>query len=280
MFDIYRNLVRGSYMEKLNEAKLSVNLSAPSPAKIKRECLRIYIERDHPDDRKVLSDFFGTADESGRYESIIRGFDIDRFRPLVNFLRRPTHIPDGKNVELLAWLIDYQPRPFRFDTFAPPAVDKPTNPAPLPTTMPDPEPPKEPAPPLIPWWKKRNIRIAVMAFCAAMATMGIFSIWPVMHPAEQCMYWKEDHYEPIDCGQRVYGKEIIAMDTSRINHFALVTQPDTLTPFSENKFWYTKINNVPQCFTAPGRHPLYKDRQLKPLSLLIIKKYFNHQQLY
>ena len=36
------------------------------------------------------------------------------FRPVVNFMLRKTKKPDEKVIELLAWLINFEPRPFNY----------------------------------------------------------------------------------------------------------------------------------------------------------------------
>jgi hypothetical protein len=44
----------------------------------------------------------------------IRKFDTDKFKPLGNFIKRNTADTEDKNVELLAWLIGYEPRPYEY----------------------------------------------------------------------------------------------------------------------------------------------------------------------
>ncbi|MBO9684850.1 MAG: hypothetical protein J7502_19630, partial [Flavisolibacter sp.] len=43
--------------------------------------------------------------------SCIRHFDLDKFKPLSNYLKKGLNTRD-KNVELLAWLIEFEYRPF------------------------------------------------------------------------------------------------------------------------------------------------------------------------
>jgi hypothetical protein len=140
MFKDYKDLVVKSYKEKLIAGKLSYNLADPTPAKLRNECLFVYTSRyDKGRDSKTLEAFFGKPDEHGDYHPIIYNFEVSRFRPLAQFLRDMNREPNTRNIELLAWLIDYQPRPFRY---APP-VNQNDNPDP----NPDPEIPKEQDPP-------------------------------------------------------------------------------------------------------------------------------------
>ncbi|MCH5718550.1 hypothetical protein [Niabella hibiscisoli] len=42
---------------------------------------------------------------------MIENFSIDKFRPLVKYIKEPDIETAFKNVELLAWLINFEPRP-------------------------------------------------------------------------------------------------------------------------------------------------------------------------
>jgi hypothetical protein len=50
-------------------------------------------------------------------------------------------------------------------------------------------------------------------------------------------------------------------------------QPDSITLKSTGKLWYLKRNKSLEIFTAPGNHPEELNKQLKPLSAYMIKKY-------
>ncbi|KAA8484050.1 hypothetical protein BDE36_3573 [Arcticibacter tournemirensis] len=62
-----------------------------------------------------MQDFFERKVDADGYERVIRQFDTERFKPLCNFLKRRTNNTDEINIELLAWLIDFQPRPYYTD---------------------------------------------------------------------------------------------------------------------------------------------------------------------
>lgn len=59
----------------------------------------------------MLRSFLEKPDNEDISESAIRRFDPDKFKPLNNFLKKGTNT-DLKNIELLAWLIDFRPRPY------------------------------------------------------------------------------------------------------------------------------------------------------------------------
>ncbi|MGY3053072.1 hypothetical protein ACVWYG_001269 [Pedobacter sp. UYEF25] len=88
---------------------------------------------------------------------------------------------------------------------------------------------------------------------------------------KECMYWTGDHYEAITCYKKIYGKEIIALDTLMLFHFK--KNPDTLTTYSLGKVWYLKKNGKLEFFSAFGHHTIFTDKELKPISAYIINNY-------
>lgn len=280
MFKDYKDLVVRSYKEKLAAEKLSYNLADPTPAKLRNECLFVYTSRyDKKRDSKTLEAFFEKPDEHGDYHSIIYNFKVSRFRPLAQFLRDPNREPNAFNIELLAWLIDYQPRPFRYayqvNQDDDPEPDLPTKPEPPtePASPAKPVPPKEPRPPALRWKERIKKHQKETAVVLLLLGLTLFLLLK-MPPKKQCMYWSGDRYEAVDCNQQLFGVQSIALDTFKLNHFKKITKPDTMTAYSVGKVWYVQIGDVPDCFTTDGNHPLYPGRELKKLSLPILRKYF------
>lgn len=115
MFDDYKEKVILAYQKKRNEDSISIRLLQLSPAKLRDECFNIYRERRLPKDEKILKEFFELKDDAEDFAKIIKNFEIDKFKPLINFLNRKTNHTDIKNIDLLAWLIDFEPRPFKFE---------------------------------------------------------------------------------------------------------------------------------------------------------------------
>lgn len=114
MFTSYTDSVFKAYQMKKEKGKLSLNLVAPTPAKLKQECSIVYSERYKEKDSKTLRLFFLPKDDPTDYGISIRNTDTDRFKPLSNFLKGKTSETEDKNIELLAWLIDFEPRPYNF----------------------------------------------------------------------------------------------------------------------------------------------------------------------
>jgi len=112
MFADYTKLILADYEEKRAGNVLSIRLIHPSPAKLREESLAVRSRRyDRKKDEVALVGFFGNGDDRELLQAIKR-IDIDKFKPLINFLKNPAINTDQKNIELLAWLIDFEKRPF------------------------------------------------------------------------------------------------------------------------------------------------------------------------
>ncbi|HMR81969.1 MAG TPA: hypothetical protein PKE30_02520 [Niabella sp.] len=112
MFDVYQELVLRFYLRKQQENDLSLNLVNPTPAKIKKQCEAVCSKKFSRKDGRVLEAFFGEGNDQAVILKAIRRCDADRFKPLIKFLRKETAATSENNIELLAWLIDFNPRPF------------------------------------------------------------------------------------------------------------------------------------------------------------------------
>ncbi len=120
----YIKLVIAAYHDKRLNNQLSPLLAQPTPAGIRQECATVYQERFDKKDEPMLRSFFGPAEQGRRFQALIESFEADRFRPLDSFLKEENKKgflkEEGKkgitnrNLELLAWLIDFKYRPFVF----------------------------------------------------------------------------------------------------------------------------------------------------------------------
>jgi len=91
---------------------------------------------------------------------------------------------------------------------------------------------------------------------------------------QECMYWANDHYQPISCTETVGDTAIIALDTFKVAHLRKINRPDTLTRNALGKVWYVKINvDSTEFFTAGGFHPIFTTKKLKPITAYMINKY-------
>jgi len=107
----YRAEIWQFYQDKRNSGELSLNLRHPTAANLRNECLSLFRKGLDRSDYRMLSSFLERPGNEEITESMIRRFDPDKFKPLNNFLKKGTHTSE-KNIELLAWLIDFRPRPY------------------------------------------------------------------------------------------------------------------------------------------------------------------------
>jgi len=112
MFEYYQNEVLSAYRKKLADDQLP-HLNAISPAMLRQECLNVFRERYNPKkDDVVLRTFFGPERDKG-YLRVIDEHPTDKFKALSVFFKGGIAKPDKKNLELLAWLIDFEDRPYQ-----------------------------------------------------------------------------------------------------------------------------------------------------------------------
>jgi hypothetical protein len=114
MFADYKLQVVQAYQEMKKENQLSLNLMGSTPARLRAECMAVLNARYERKDEPTLRLFFGQKEDPNAYMQTIRFFEADKFKPLDNFLKGITNDTDNKNIELLAWLIGFEPRPYRF----------------------------------------------------------------------------------------------------------------------------------------------------------------------
>ena len=110
----YTNSILQYYESKRNKNELSLRLSLPSPAELRDECEAVFLERYDPKDDITLKTFFGAYKDKQSGLRAIEHHSIDKFKPLVRYLKKETKDTQHKNIELLAWLIDFKPRPFDY----------------------------------------------------------------------------------------------------------------------------------------------------------------------
>jgi len=116
LFIDYSNLVLKEYEERRNSNRLSGLLMHPTTANIRQECLNVYNERIKKGETEedILRAFFGVPPAGRSFDYVIERHHADKFRPLRSLIKRKIRIPSLVIVELLAWLIDFNPRPLAF----------------------------------------------------------------------------------------------------------------------------------------------------------------------
>jgi hypothetical protein len=298
MFKDYISAVVREYHDKVASNTISLNLSTLTPGNVKKECMALCKKGYRREDERVLSAVFGYAENANSYLKAIERYDIDKFRPMIKFVEGRIKETDARNVELLAWLIDFKDRPFdpngKYGGITQSAgvnelqvgIDESPNlkndlkssPSAVTSIQPMLTPAENPirsSERSRPKGKVLVVALIVALFGGAMAYLSLNNPTSRNKTSnnDSCMYWRDDHYERVSCGQKVQYAKVIALDPDLLNNFRRITIPDTITYNSIGKVWYIKIEGNPEFYTGMGYHPIFMQLQLKPITKYIIDKH-------
>ncbi len=294
MFEDYVAAVMADYEKKKETGALSFNLIEPTAAKVKSECISVCQERFNKGDERVLRPFFESREDADAYVRTIRLTNADKVKTLSNFLKGVTAKTEDRNIELLAWLIGYEHRPYsnwQKRSKEPAAAGKkdeiettPGKPSNKTTTFITPfissTVPGNTA------GRKFSKIISAIAVLIPVALISFGTYHYFRNPGTPairtftaatrpggCMYWGGERYLPLPCNKKLGDTLIVALDTLRLNHFQKIMKTDTITQNCIGKIWYFKMNNKLEFFTAEGFHPVHPERKLKPVTRHILEKY-------
>ncbi|WP_010180993.1 hypothetical protein [Aquimarina agarilytica] len=269
-----------------------------SPAKIRRDCLLKYEEGLVKKDELKFYAFFNLEEEGSTRDNIrrIKEIDIDRFRPFKNFLIGKTSDTLHDNIELIAILINFEPRPLNnyrnsesvgaidhvFDEqdqfeLSNKSIDIKESRSIHKTLLVEDVKKEDKAK------FKKEILVAGFGITAVVVFILITN-FSKLKPAvtvhtQKCMIWKNDRYKIASCHQLISSKTCnapIAYNEVKFNHFKKIEVSAAYPFFSETnqpQVWYQKKGKYEvEFFSAPGIHPL-TCKTLKPVTAYIVEKY-------
>jgi hypothetical protein len=300
MFIDYQKLVFQDYQKKKADNALSPRLIYPTPAQIKEECIAVCSDRYSKKDEACLIGFFGRREDQAAYMQAIEKHETDKFKPLVNYLRSKVGMTELKNIELLAWLINFEPRPFEYgkryiveqedEKVLVAGEQEENNGIEVSPEFNIAEPEDEEVgmqieeqdenngtgiPSKIITTSKLNFRILAAGILILLIISVGAGIYLFLRPngPQGCMYWADDHYEAVSCNQKFRDKVVLALDTAKLYHFKRITEPDTITWKSKGSVWYVKVGEGIEFYTSDGFHPVQVEKRLRPVTDYIIYKY-------
>lgn len=305
LFKDYTDLVLKDYEEKRNANLLSRLLMQPTTANIRQDCFNVYTDRVNKgqiEEEKILTAFFGVPPAGKNFSYVIARFSPDKFRPFQKFIKREIKNPSLATVELLAWLIDFNPRPLAYAQRILGATMGINNPEDSPTDnndgipnlsleeadlkeinlaekIEDTEnlPQEEDKPQVEPVLyasiasdksnqKKKLTIAATISLVLATLLGGSYIAGKISRNSNKdCMYWAGDRYEPVSCNEKGKGL-LIPLDQEKVKSFRRITRKDTITEWSIGKLYYIKNNNDIECYTESGNYPLDIKRSLRKLT--------------
>lgn len=309
----YIKLVMRDYdRRKASNQLSSLLLANPTPANLRDACIQVYKTRYDKKDDSILMAFFGVASPEHGFLRTIERVETDRFKPLQRYLKREIATTNDRNINLLAWLIDFKPRPYyhgieilKSDLEMEDSIEKNNGTVAGPITSTeqpgnshqvDDEPevrsavtPEETTHPGYirnntgrkPKIFSRNIlsrAAAVFAFAGAS-----FVIWREIKAGASaspsgetgCMYWADTAYVQVPCDEQRNGMLTLPLDIDKIKSFKKITNTDTITERSIGRIYYLKSHNALELFTAGGNHPVEVTRNLHKLSEHMFDKYLS-----
>ncbi|RZK01505.1 MAG: hypothetical protein EOO46_20110 [Flavobacterium sp.] len=264
MFEIYQDAVFAFYRRQVENGLLS-HLDQPSPGVLRSECLRA--NRNSPLSNEIvsLSTFFGVVNtDTEATNRLIENFDLDRLRPLRNFMIGDTQTPQRIIVEILAWLIDFEHRPYQPGRVEPPVIGGNGGLGPIVQEL--------------KFWQYpafiNAMVVLVFSFCGYLIWQFNFNTSSnAPKPNEKYMYWTGNHFEPIDSSQSSSYKIVETLDLKRMHGFKKIHFRDLLTKEDIGKVHLFGQKEKATYFTQDGAYPGEPTKKLRALSLHTLSNY-------
>lgn len=284
-FDRFKSEVYNDYISKKEMASLPSRMGNPTPANLRDYAIHCLNKGLTLDDKIVFQEFFNEELKYEDLEKAIKKTDLGKLKTIQYYLIGKTKNPDEIIVKLMAVLTDYQPRPFYLwkDKYSEKFLDQAVEPKKLNPTIPqqtldsDTKPDNREQEVNInemdnkkhAWFNKKTIASSI----GGIALLSIGYIAAHQSKSIDCAYWNGEQFISVDCSEANVNHEIIHIKDKAILSIKKITQPDTLTKKDTYKVWYSKTNHKIEFFTAPGYHPIYREKPLKPATSYIIEKY-------
>lgn len=217
-------------------------------------------------DEQVVRTFLGIGDQAKLIPSL-ENMRLDRFRALINFLEQSTKTTDTRNLNLLAILLDFEPRPFnKFNKED--SAEAPNQ------QTPEPKPSASKKPRGYPFLVEVKPRPKWMKRAAIFLLFGAVLIGGKrLYNPGSCMQWQVDHYESVDCKQNGNSVMVYGMEEEQFGMKRERFDKDTkLMSGAKPNFWYARRDGKYELFNQPGHHPIDTDRELRPVSRNIAMK--------
>lgn len=289
----YKKAVKAKY-DLVKDSDISGLLSNPSPGNIRELCILVAGEKISKDDESIIVRFFDVKEGENSLRQIEQ-FDLDKLKPVRNYLKGKTKDTKQIIVELIAILINYTPRPYsKFHKINGGTLikEKGNDQFDVSLNTEDIETSKKPekGPVILMFHDKAKANNSISSFFIKQKKAVFFSIVGLffagyfakgfVFPNKDFMVWKEDHYELFDKKnekmQTLYLNPV-PYDEKEFNRKKL-TVCDTTTFFKNSRpiVWYSKKDNEVEFFNMDGCHPERADCELRKITPYMIDKYVPH----
>lgn len=275
----YKKEVKAKY-EEAKTGEFSGFLMKPSPAELKNLCLLLFDKGVSKHDQEILDRFFELDDKSNKRKQM-EYFNVDKLRPISNFLKGNTETTRAVSLDLIAVLVNFNPRPYKkfFIGDKQELIDE-VNVIEI-SKGDSGGYEEEKRVGFFEEFKNRSISKTI-----ALATIPLFIFGSVSYGVkntffseQNCMVWVKNHYEAADYEVLKDTAQVRPFNQDLLDNFKKITVCDTTTFFKNGDIdkpviWYGKAPDKKkyEYFNQPGLHP-ETGKTLKPISKYIIDKY-------
>ena len=284
----YNKAVLEAYQKKKAENRLPPSLKFPTPKTLRELCELVCMERYEERDEMTLKTFFRQGANKETFLQAMAKFDVDKFKPLIKYLNGGINKTDLKNIELLAWLIDFERRPFQFgvDYSLREPVPKVEESEELVAQVTEPGNDGE-EPLLVPAARTFNFSISYAILVVMLALVGIGVYWVLPNrptpssPPKGWMRWVGDRFQQVPNSENFGDTVALPLDSGVLLHFRRITDTCDITKASIGRIWYAKINGKLEFYNSSGLgfEPVDTLLRLRPLSSYMFSKYVHPCQV-
>ncbi|GGB22807.1 hypothetical protein [Mucilaginibacter rubeus] len=270
-------------------------LIRPTRGRIRQRLLKLMEDGIGRRDVPMLVRYLEMNAGDNDYLAAIKDTDADDFRGFEKFLLNTSISTAEKNVELLAWLIDFPARPFqeyiKSGGVDPDVIEENVSSSPIEEVL-DNVIDNNDATGSKTEGNETNTEIIGqeeiisqkksvskdwrLYIGIAMVILLVGLIWMLAPGNKECMYWNDDHYVATSCNIPKPDTSFILLDEARLKSFRRIKRVDTLTAYAVGRFWYVRVADSIEVFSAGGIHPLYPDKKLKKVTDYVVNVCRSH----
>lgn len=275
-FEDYKRAIKAQYEEKKRQDVTGILLN-PTPAQLRNLCLMLFDNSLSNSDENTLGLFFKVK-ESENLRKAIENCDISKFRPIQSFLRGEKDSGNGTRIELASILVDFNPRPYNkymqnggIENITNIEISPVEEQIDIVNGINDLEE-----------FSKREVIIEdkktfkriifFLTILLSLFFMG-YTIKDIVSPTKECMQWKVNHYEAVDCTTDDKSEVVIPYDENTMKLRKLDSKA-ALVFFKNDKpiVWYSKEDGKIELFNQSGYHPI-TGKPLKAITYYMIHKH-------
>lgn len=276
----YTNAIRAKY-EKEKNGQFHSFLENLSPAQIREFCLLKLDNGLDTIDETIFKIYF-TANDTENLRIKIYNYETSKLKSIGSFLSEINKSTSILNLNLIAVLVDYSPRPF--NKFSKLGTNENYSELENVTGAISPNCKKE----KIFETNIENITVLrentflsykkITIFASLFLLFGLgYKIKSVVFSKEECMQWQKDHYDAVSCSNNYEGVSSVDIikPINRIEFSLKKINPTSTTCYFKNgnpTVWYYKKGAIIELYNMPGLHP-ENGKTLKEITPYIVNKY-------